>query len=264
MADRGVLAAWFRDRRSVLLGYSGGVDSAVLAVVGAAALGPDRFVAAIGRSASLAEVQWRQATELAARFGVPLVEVDTGELADPSYRANAPNRCYFCKTELWTRLGALARERGIETVVDGTNTDDLVEHRPGARAGAVHGIRSPFVELGWSKADVRAAAREAGLPIWDAPAAPCLASRIRYGLEVTEDRLRQVELAEELLRTLGVTGDLRVRHLGDRARIEVGASMFNLVSGQWPLIEARFGALGLQRVELDPAGYRRGNLLPMA
>ncbi len=264
MAHRSDLEGWFRDQASVLLGYSGGVDSAVLAVVGTQAIGAPRFLAAIGRSASLPEAQWRQARDLAATFDVPLVEVSTGELDDPGYRANAPNRCYYCKSELWARLGEVAIARGIATIIDGTNVDDQADHRPGAQAGTERQIRSPYLELGWSKADVRQVAREAGLPIWDAPAAPCLASRIRYGLEVTEPRLRQVELAEELLRTLGVIGDLRVRHLGDQARIEVGPAMFPVVVSHWPAIEDRFVALGFQRVELDPAGYRRGNLLPLA
>ncbi len=264
MAHRSDLEAWFRDRTSVLLGYSGGVDSALLAVVGTQALGAAGFLAAIGRSASLSEVQWRQARDLADTFGIPLLEVSTAELDDPGYRANAPNRCYYCKSELWDRLGEVAVARGIATIIDGTNVDDQADHRPGAVAGEARRVRSPYLELGWRKADVRAVARETGLPIWDAPSAPCLASRIRYGLEVTEPRLRQVELAEDLLRTLGVIGDLRVRHLDDIARIEVGPAMFPVVAGHWPAIEDRFVSLGFQRVELDPAGYRRGNLLPLA
>ena len=264
MAQRSDLEAWFQRETTVLLGYSGGVDSALLAVVGSRVLGPDRFLAVIGRSASFPEVQWRQARDLAQQFRVPVLELETRELEDPNYRANAPNRCYFCKAELWTRLTDLAVARGAGAVIDGTNADDLQEHRPGAAAGSERTIRSPYLELGWNKSTVRAVAREAGLPIWDAPAAPCLASRIQYGLEVTEPRLRQVELAEELLRTLGVTGDLRVRHLGDLARIEVRPDMFSLVDGHWPTIEPEFGALGFQRVERDPAGYRRGNLLPLA
>ena len=261
MVYRSDLEDWFRAETTVLLGYSGGVDSALLAVVGARVLGPTRFLAVIGRSASLPEAQWRQARELAADFRVPVLEVTTGELDDPNYRANAPNRCYFCKSELWARLTDVAVARGMAAIIDGTNTGDLVGHRLGAGAGAERRIRSPYLDLGWGKPDVRRVARELGLPIWDAPAAPCLASRIRYGLEVTQPRLRQVELAEELLRMLGVIGDLRVRHRGDLARIEVGPDMLSVVAGHWPAVQQRFGALGFQRVELDPAGYRRGNLL---
>jgi uncharacterized protein len=247
-----------------VLGYSGGVDSAVLAVVGARALGPARFLAVIGRSASYPEVQWRTAVELAARFAVPLLEVDTDELADPDYVANPLNRCFFCKSELWRVLGAVAADRGFEFLLDGTNADDLNEHRPGAAAGAARRVHSPFVELGWTKADVRAAARRLGLPTWDAPAAPCLSSRIRYGLPVTAERLRQVELAEAVVRDCGVVGDLRVRHLGDRARVEVLPDERALVEARWEEVRSRLHALGFADAELDARGYRRGSLLPIA
>jgi uncharacterized protein len=258
------LEAWFVAADRVLLGFSGGVDSSVLAVVGARILGPARFLAVIGRSPSYPDHQWQAARDLARRFEIPVHEVDTLELADPSYRANGTNRCYFCKVELWTRLGAIAAERGLTAVIDGTNADDLSEHRPGAVAGAERGIRSPLVELGWTKDDVRSGARELGLPNATAPAAPCLSSRIRYGLEVTADRLRQVELAEEWLRSLGVTGSLRVRHHAERARVEVEPPMFGLVDGRWNEIERRFRQLGFVAVDRDPAGYRRGSLLPVA
>ena len=248
----------------VLLGYSGGVDSALLAVAGTRALGRERFLAVIGRSASYPEAQWRAAVQVATRFGVPLEELDTRELDDPRYVRNAPDRCYFCKSELWSRLGAVAAERDFDAVIDGTNADDLGEHRPGLRAGRERAVRSPLAELGWTKADVRRVSRDLELPTWDAPAAPCLSSRIRYGLEVTPDRLRQVELGEAFLRGLGVEGDLRVRHHGDAARLEVLPAAMVLVRAAWPLVEARFRALGFAAVELDPSGYRRGGLLSLA
>ena len=248
----------------VLLGYSGGVDSALLAVAGSRALGAERFLAVIGRSASYPEAQYRAAVQVAARFGVPLEELDTLELSDARYVRNAPDRCYFCKAELWGRMTGLAAERRFDLIIDGTNADDLGEHRPGLRAGAERAVRSPLAELGWTKADVRRASRELDLPTWDAPAAPCLSSRIRYGLEVTPERLRQVELAEAFLREVGVEGDLRVRHHGEAARIEVGATAMEIVRSAWPLVEAKFRALGFVRVELDPRGYRRGGLLSLA
>jgi uncharacterized protein len=248
----------------VLLGYSGGVDSALLAVVGRRALGPDRFLAVIGRSASYPEVQRRMAVELARRFDVPLLEVDTAELADPRYLENPTNRCYFCKTELWLRLGAIARVRGFDTIIDGTHADDLGEHRPGLRAAAEHRVRSPLAELGWRKPAVRAASRALGLPTWDAPAAPCLSSRVVYGLQITPARLRQVEQGEAYLRSLGVTGDLRVRHHGDRARIEASPAEFDRIRDAWEAVRARFSGLGFEEVELDPAGYCRGGLLALA
>ncbi len=246
-----------------LLGYSGGVDSAFLAVVGRQVLGPHRFLAVIGRSVSYPEVQHRAAVDLARRFDIPLLEVETRELADPRYRANPTDRCYFCKTELWTRLGEVASERGFDTILDGTNADDLTEHRPGKRAAGEHGIRSPLAELGWTKAAVRAASRELGLPDWDAPASPCLSSRVLYGLEITPARLRQVEEGETFLRSVGVQGDLRVRHHGDRARIEVLADEMDGVRRQWRAVEEFFTRLGFTSVELDPAGYRRGGLLAL-
>jgi uncharacterized protein len=264
MANVAQLAEWYRSVPRVLLGYSGGVDSSVLAVVGARSKGPGAFLAVLGRSPSLPEAQWVAAGDLANRYGVPVLEVDTNELADPSYRANQPDRCYFCKRELWTVLRRVATERGYDVVIDGTHADDLREHRPGARAGDEQRIRSPLAELGWGKATVRAAARELGLPVWDAPAAPCLSSRVRYGLEVTTARLAQVERAESFLRSLGVTGDLRVRHWGDTAKIEVNPEMFPLVDEQWSTIADTLGELGFASVERDRQGYRRGSLLPIA
>jgi uncharacterized protein len=247
-----------------LLGYSGGVDSALLAVVGRQALGKHRFLAVIGRSASYPEVQHRAAVDLARRFDVPLLEVETRELADPRYRANPTNRCYFCKSELWARLGEVSIQRGFDTILDGTNADDLNEHRPGKKAAGEHRIRSPLAELGWTKAAVRVASRELGLPDWDAPASPCLSSRVLYGLEITPARLRQVEEGETFLRSVGVRGDLRVRHHGDRARVEVAANEMDGVRRQWRAVEEFFARLGFTSVELDPAGYRRGGLLALA
>jgi len=264
MADLDLLRRHLLGGGRVLLGYSGGVDSTLLAVVGHRALGPDRFLAVVGRSASYPEAQRQTAVELATRYGVPLLEVATGELADARYLANATNRCYFCKTELWTRLGRVARERGFDTIIDGTNADDVGEHRPGMRAAEEQGVRSPLAELGWSKARVRQASRALGLPTWDAPAAPCLSSRVVYGLEITPDRLRQVEHGEAYLRALGVTGDLRVRHHGDRARLEMAPDQMARVRGEWAAVERFFSGLGFAAVELDPAGYRRGGLLSLA
>jgi uncharacterized protein len=161
-------------------------------------------------------------------------------------------------------LGAVAADRGFEFLLDGTNADDLNEHRPGAAAGAARRVHSPFVELGWTKADVREAARRLGLPTWDAPAAPCLSSRIQFGLPVTAERLRQVELAEAVVRDCGVVGDLRVRHLGDRARVEVLPEERALVEARWEDVRGRLQGLGFADADLDARGYRRGSLLPIA
>jgi pyridinium-3,5-biscarboxylic acid mononucleotide sulfurtransferase len=248
----------------VILGYSGGVDSALLAVVGAETLGPERFLAVTGRSASYPEAQSESAADIVERFHIPVREIDTHELGDPRYLSNSTERCYFCKAELWTRLREVAEELGFDTVIDGTNADDLGEHRPGLRASREYGVRSPLAELGWSKNAVRTAARELGLPIWNAPAAPCLSSRVAYGLAITPTRLRQVEQGESFLRSLGIQGDLRVRHHGDWARVEVTPDQMDRVRANWASIDAAFSALGFESVELDPNGYRRGGLFALA
>ena len=256
-----LLRALVRDFPSVLLGYSGGVDSALLAVVLRQELGKSRMLAAIGRSASYPAAQWQTAVDIATRFDIPLVEVETHELEDANYLANPTNRCFFCKTELWHRLVPLARERGLAIVCDGTNADDLMEHRPGKAAGDRAGVRSPLAEVGLTKAEIRAASKELGLPTWDAPAAPCLSSRVRHGLSITPSRLRQVEQSEAFLRELGVAGDLRVRHHGDVARIEVEPPWVPWVEARRDAIADRLTSLGFARVEVDPRGYRRGSLL---
>ena len=250
-----------RTFRSALLGYSGGIDSAFLAVVLRQELGPDRMLAAIGRSASYPRVQWEAARAVAERFAVPLVEIDTHELDDPHYLANPANRCFFCKTELWSRLLPEARARGLAVVCDGTNAEDLREHRPGYAAGKQAGILSPLAEIGMTKSEIRAAARELGLPTWDAPAAPCLSSRVAFGLAITPRRLDQVERAEAQLRELGVTGDLRVRHHGERARIEVEPQWIPWLEERLGSVTRRLSELGFAVVEVDPRGYRRGSLL---
>jgi uncharacterized protein len=244
-----------------LVGYSGGVDSACLAVVLRQELGPERMLAVIGRSASYPMAQWEAARNAAAQFDLPLLEVDTHELDDPAYAANPTNRCFFCKRELWARLTEVARARGLAVVCDGSIADDLLEHRPGRAAGAQAEIRSPLVEVGMTKAEVRAAARALGLSLWDAPAAPCLSSRVTFGLAITPSRLRQVEAAEAYLRSLGVTGDLRVRHRGDRARIEAEPVWIGWLVARTETITARLVALGFPAVEIDPRGYRRGSLI---
>jgi uncharacterized protein len=245
----------------VLLGYSGGVDSALLAVTGSRALGPERFLAVIGRSASYPQAQYASALDVARRFQIPVLEVVTREMADPNYLSNPTNRCYYCKSELWSRLEEIAGARGFDAIIDGTNADDLGEHRPGLRSAIEHRIHSPLAELGWTKAMIREAARELGLPIWDAPAAPCLSSRVQYGLAITPERLQDVERGETLLRQLGLRGDLRVRHHGTFVRIEVDPVDMPFLEARWDEVQSGFRALGLADARLDPRGYRRGGLL---
>jgi uncharacterized protein len=248
----------------VILGYSGGVDSSLLAVVSREVLGINGFLAVIGRSASYPAVQAEAALRLAAQFDIPVLELETNELQDPRYLSNSTDRCYYCKLELWTQLSRLKTERGFDTIIDGTNADDAGEHRPGMRAGGEHQVRSPLLDLGWTKDRVRQAAEQLGIPVWDAPAAPCLSSRVLYGLQITPERLRQVEQGEEYLRRLGVQGDLRVRHHGATARLEVAPGEMDILHRQWDSIRLVFAELGFNGVELDPKGYRRGGLLSLA
>ena len=262
-ADRErALVAWLQQRGSALLGFSGGVDSAYLACVALEALGRDRFLAVIGRSASYPEEQWREARAVADRFDIPVLELDTHELSDPSSAANPTNRCYFCKAELWGRLVPLARERGFAAVIDGSNADDRGDYRPGATAASEMAVESPLAAVGLTKSQIRELSRLRGLSGWDRPASPCLSSRIPYGTAVTTERLRRIEAAERAVRALGVSGDLRVRYHDDLARVELSKSELP----QWiaPAARARLrdavrGA-GFGRVALDLAGFRSGSL----
>jgi uncharacterized protein len=256
------LSEWLRLQGSIAIGYSGGVDSAYLAALSVASLGADSVLAIIGRSASYPEAQWSEARSVARQIGLAVLEVDTDELNDPRYTANPTNRCYFCKTELWSKLVPLAEARGIGVVADGTNADDLRGHRPGAQAAREHGVVSPLAMFEFSKEEIRQRSRARGLPTWQQPSSPCLSSRIPYGTPVTVGRLRRVERAESALRGLGVVGDLRVRHFGDVARIELSAAELARWSGSEPRarLEAAILATGYQRVDLDPRGFRSGSL----
>ncbi len=260
------LLAWCRAQGSLLIGFSGGVDSAYLACVAREALGPTRMLAVIGRSASYPASQWATARAVAERFAVPVLELDTDELNDPQYAANPTNRCYFCKRELWSRLVPVAAARGLAVIADGSNADDLLDHRPGAQAAREHGVASPLAALGFSKADIRALSAQRGIPTWDQPSSPCLSSRLPYGTAVTPLRLRVVEQAEAALRALGVTGNLRVRYFGDLARVELDPEPRAYWSGgeARERLEAAVRAAGFAAVEIDPRGFRSGALNVLA
>lgn len=247
--------------KSMLVGFSGGVDSTLLAVVGRRVLGQSRCIAVTGISPSLSTTQSLQAANLARDFELNWETLPTFEMDDRRYTANPENRCFFCKSELWSRLSRFAEERGIAVVADGTNASDLTGHRPGRDAGSLSGVRSPLAEAGMTKDMVRKKARQLGIPIWDAPASPCLSSRIQYGVAVTPGRLKQVEDGERVLREFGVKGDLRLRHRGDEARIEVEVSQLDVVRNDGKAIAGRLLSLGFDRITIDLAGYRSGSLL---
>jgi uncharacterized protein len=246
--------------QSVVVGFSGGVDSAYLAYMANRVLGKNAFcVTAI--SPSYPEFQKKETASFVEQFGLNHLEIESEELDNPAYRENAPNRCYFCKSELFTKLEALAVARNYHAVIDGTNHDDLGDYRPGRSAAKEHQVRSPLLEAQMTKLDIRELSRKAGLPTWDKPALPCLSSRFPYGTSISAEKLSIVDKGETVLRDFGFR-IFRVRFHEELVRLEFSPEelpkALNVTMAA--ILVARFKALGFKYVTIDLEGYRSGSL----
>ena len=246
---------------SALVAFSGGVDSTLVLALAHDVLG-EKALAVTAQSASMPDREMKACHQLAKEIGVKHLVVKTEEMSNPNYRANPANRCYHCKTELYSSLKKVAQQENILNILNGTNTDDLGDYRPGLESAREQGVRSPLVEAQFSKQEVRELSRMMKLSIWNKPAMACLSSRIPYGQPVTPEKLAMIEQAEDLLLSLGFT-QVRVRHLGTLARIELDKNEMPRYQNDKSVqkaVEEKLKALGFNNVVLDPEGYRMGNL----
>jgi pyridinium-3,5-biscarboxylic acid mononucleotide sulfurtransferase len=250
----------FRTLDSVIVAYSGGVDSSYVAYVANAELGA-RAVCITGQSASLPSYQNGEIDRVVKSLGFNHEIINTDELDLPGYRANNGDRCFFCKDELYGKLESVARSRGIDHIVDGSTVDDLNDYRPGRQAAKQHAVRSPLIEVGLNKDEVRELSRRAMLPTWDKPASPCLSSRIAYGTTVTIERLEKVDRGEEILREFGFR-EFRVRHHDTLVRLEISPAEMDRILQKEVVdqLAARFRELGFKYVTLDLHGFRSGSM----
>lgn len=253
-----------RSYQKVLVAFSGGCDSAFVLKVSRDVLGRENVLAVIAKSPSLPERELGEAREIAGEIDAPLLEIETRELEDPRYAANPVNRCYFCKSELYSHLAPLAKQHGFNFILNGTNQDDLRDWRPGLAAAREHEIKSPLVEAAFTKEEIRSCSRELGLSTWSKPQAACLSSRIPYGRSVTPERLRQVERGEEALKDLGFR-TVRLRWFDRRAQIEVAKEETPVFFKNSKLRQealTRLKTIGFQTIDLNLQGYQSGRFNP--
>jgi uncharacterized protein len=253
------LLALLKDAKTAVLAFSGGVDSTFL--LKAMALSNIEFLAVTAVSPTMPEADYQQALSFVENTGTRHLLIRTDELGNENFVRNAPDRCFHCKDELFGKLKEIAKDQRLDQIFDGTNADDLLDYRPGRKAAGLHGVRSPLVEAGFTKDDIRALSRRLGLRTWDQPSSPCLSSRVPYGRRISAEALRRVEAAEQFLRSLGLRL-VRVRDHGDTARIEVLVEDMKrmLEPDTRLLIAERLRLLGYAFVSLDLEGYKTGSM----